>query len=252
MVLLEWNPSREELGLPKAQDTSWLVDRSFWQSWVQNNEPQIVPLVTSKEWVCIDREPTWGTKVSHNVLCKLLDTCFSTRATERETSARQYALLDLDRSSVDLTGIQFMTCDYIKGTAGHYMPKESFLYLRKYERIIEKITFPTPIHLLDHIMIPIHIHKSHWFPAHINLRTRSISLLDSSQIYSVAAYPHQRMLIWKFFRMVWTTHAETYGGSPSPPLDYPSREVHWITSQTDGSNTNNDTDTRSGHEDNHY
>ena len=74
MVLLEWtihgNPSREELGLPKAQNTSWLVDRSFWQSWVQNNEPQIVPLVTSKEWVCIDREPTWGTKVSHNVLCK--------------------------------------------------------------------------------------------------------------------------------------------------------------------------------------
>ena len=35
-VLLEWtihgHPSREELGLPIAQDTSWLVDRSFWQS----------------------------------------------------------------------------------------------------------------------------------------------------------------------------------------------------------------------------
>jgi len=40
-VLLEWtihgHPSREELGLPIAQDTSWLVDRSFWQSWVLNN-----------------------------------------------------------------------------------------------------------------------------------------------------------------------------------------------------------------------
>jgi len=35
-VLLEWtihgHPGREELGLPIAQDTSWLVDRSFWQS----------------------------------------------------------------------------------------------------------------------------------------------------------------------------------------------------------------------------
>jgi len=218
MVLLEWtthgNPSREELGLPKAQDTSWLVDRSFWQSWVQNNEPQKVPLATRKEWVCIDREPTWGTEVSHNGLCKLLDTCFSTRTTEGETSARQYALLDLDCSSVDLTGIQFMTCDYIKGTEGHYMPKENFLYLRKYERMIEKITLPTPIHLLDNIIIPIHIRKSHWFPAHINLRTRSISMLDSSQIYSVAAYPHQRMLIWKFFRMVWTTHAEVVAPVP--------------------------------------
>jgi len=74
--------------------------------------------------------------------------------------------------------------------------------------MIEKNTFPTPIHLLDHVIIQIHIRKSHWFPAHINLRTRSISLLDSSQIYSAAAYPLQRMLIWKFFRMVWTTHAE--------------------------------------------
>jgi len=154
-----------------------------------------VPLVTSKEWLCIDREPTWGVEVSHNVLCKLLDTCFSTRTTEGETSARQYALLDLDRSSVDLTGIQFMTCDYIKSTEGHYTPKESFLYLRKYEHMIEKITFPTPIHLLDHIIIPIHIRKSHWFPAHINLRTRNISLLDSSQIYSAAAYPQQRIVI---------------------------------------------------------
>jgi len=62
MVLLEWkihgNPSRKELGLPKAQNTSWLVDRSFRQSWVQNNQPQVVHLATSKEWVCIDREPT--------------------------------------------------------------------------------------------------------------------------------------------------------------------------------------------------
>jgi len=61
-----------------------------------------VPLATSKEWVCIDREPTWGTEVSHNVLCKLLDICFSTRTKEGDTPVRQYALLDLDRASVDL------------------------------------------------------------------------------------------------------------------------------------------------------
>ena len=94
------------------------------------------------------------------------------------------------------------------------MPKENFLYLRKSERMIEKITFPTPIHLLDHIIIPIHIRKSHWFPAHINLRTQSISLLDSSQNYTAAAYPLQKMLIWKFFRMVWTTHAVAEAPAP--------------------------------------
>ena len=87
------------------------------------------------------------------------------------------------------------------------MPKENFLYFRKSERMVAKITLPTPIYLLDHIIIPIHIRKSHWFPAHINLRTHGISLLDSSQDYSAAVYPLQRMLIWKFFRMVCTTHA---------------------------------------------
>jgi hypothetical protein len=95
------------------------------------------------------------------------------------------------------------------------MPRESFLNLRKYERMIEKITLPTPIHLLDHIIIPINIRKSHWFPAHINLRTQSISLLDSSQTYSAAAYP----LIWKFFKMVWTTHANAV--APVPYLTIP-------------------------------
>jgi len=66
---------------------------------------------------------------------------------------RQCVLLDQDRPNIDLEGIQLMTCDYIKGTEGYYMPRGSFLNLRKYERIIEseKITLPTPIHLLQEI-----------------------------------------------------------------------------------------------------
>jgi len=55
-------------------------------------------------------------------------------------------LLDLDQSNIDLAGIQLMTCDFIKGTEGHYMPRASFLNLIKYERIIEMITLFAPIH----------------------------------------------------------------------------------------------------------
>ena len=44
-VLLEWtiygSPSNDELGLPEAQSKTWLVDRSFWQSWEQNDEPEL-------------------------------------------------------------------------------------------------------------------------------------------------------------------------------------------------------------------
>ena len=213
-VLLEWtihgSPSNDALGLPKAQSKTWLVDRSFWQSWEQNNEPQPVPWVNCKEWVCIEREPIWGTEVIHNRLCKLLDTCFSTgilsMAPKDSGRVTRCALPDHIIPKADLDEIQLMTGDYITGTEGYYMPRVSFLYLRKYERMIEKITPPIPIHLLDHIIIPINIQQSHWFPAHINLQTRGISLLDSSQVYSAASYPQQKMLIWKFFRMVWTTH----------------------------------------------
>jgi len=221
-VLLEWtihgSPSNDKLGLPEAPSKTWLDDRSFWQSWEQNNEPQPVPWVKCKEWVCIEREPIWGTEVNHNRLCKLLDICFSTCIQDIDPKdgglVNRCALPDQDRPNTDLDGTQFMTCDYIKGTKGHYMPRESFLYFRKYERMIEKITLPTPIHLLDHIIIPINIRKSHWLPAHINLQTRSISLLDSSQVYSAAAYPQQKMLIWKFFRMVWTSHVSAVAPGP--------------------------------------
>jgi len=221
-VLLEWtihgSPSNDKLGLPEAQSKTWLVDRSFWQSWEQNNDPQPVPWVKCKEWVCIEREPIWGTEVTHNRLCKLLDICFSTCMQNIDPKdggmVTRCALPDQERPNTDLDRAQFMTCDYIKGTKGHYMPRESFLQLRKYERMIEKITPPTPIHLLDHIIIPINIRKSHWFPAHINLQAQSISLLDSSQVYSAASYPQQKMLIWKFFRMVWTTHVSVVAPGP--------------------------------------
>jgi len=54
-----------------------------------------------------------------------------------------------------------MSCDYIKGTAGHYMPFESFSNFRKCERMIAKIKFSIPIHLLDHLIIPINVRESH-------------------------------------------------------------------------------------------
>jgi len=123
-VLLEWtihgSPSNDTLGLPKAQSKTWLVNRSFWQSWEQNNEPQPVPWVKCKEWVCIEREPTWGTEVTHNRLRKILDTCFSTgiqsMAPKDSGMVTRCALPDHISPKADLDGTQLMTGDYITGT----------------------------------------------------------------------------------------------------------------------------------------
>jgi len=85
-VLLEWtihgSSSNDELGLSEAHSKTWMVDRSFWQSWEQKNEPQHVPPGKCSEWVCVEVEPVWGTEVTHDRLRKLLDICFSKQTKE--------------------------------------------------------------------------------------------------------------------------------------------------------------------------
>jgi len=117
------------------------------------------------------------------------------------------------------------------------MPLESFLNFRNSERMIAKIKLPIPIHLhhnpnkrLRVALVPgtekrteekkCCLLESKWkikydLLPHMNLRTRYISLLDSSHAYSAATYQHQKMLIWKFFKMVWTIHASTEASVPS-------------------------------------
>jgi len=85
-----------------------------------------------------------------------------------------------DVTNIALQGLQLMTNDYIKGKAGFYMTLESFSNSRKCERMIAKIKFLVPIHLLDHLIIPIHVRNSHWFPAHMDVKSQCMSFLDSS------------------------------------------------------------------------
>ena len=89
-------------------------------------------------------------------------------------------------TSSTLQGLQLMTNDHIKGKAGCYMTQESFSNSRKCKRMIAKIEFPVPIHLLDHLIIPIHVRDSRWFPAHMDVKSRRMSFLDLSRTYSAA------------------------------------------------------------------
>jgi len=171
-------------------------------------------------------EPVWGNEVVNDKLSTALDTCFSgqTVATLGITALSQqsrdipYMRADLPKqhlTSIALQGLRFMTNDCIKGKAGFYMTLESFSNSRKCERMITKIKFPVPIHLLDHLIIPIHVRDSHWFPVHMDVKSRCMSFLDSSRAYSAADYPRQKMLLWKFYRMAWTAHANANAPAPS-------------------------------------
>jgi len=113
MVLLEWtihgSSGNDKLGLPEAQSKTWLVDRSFWQSWEQKNEPRHVPPGKCSNWVCVAEEPVWGTEVIHDRLRKSLDICFSkhTKTTHPRgyDPLRQCVLPRLDTPNHALEGV---------------------------------------------------------------------------------------------------------------------------------------------------
>ena len=124
-------------------------------------------------------EPVWGNEVVNENLTAALDTCFPLSL---ETVAilefpalsqqsREIPLMPADLpkqhvSSRALQGLQLMTNDYIKGKAGFYMTLKSFW---KCERMISTIKLLAPVHLLDHLIIPIHVRESHWFPVHMDV-----------------------------------------------------------------------------------
>ena len=66
------------------------------------------------------------------------------------------------------------------------MTLEGFSTSRKCERMVAKIQFPVPFHFLDHVIIPVNVLESHWFPAHMDVKFRRMSFLDSSYTYSAA------------------------------------------------------------------
>jgi len=147
--------------------------------------------------VCIKEEPVWGNEVVNERLTAALDTCFSRRTVaalgfpvlsqqNREPPLMHAVLPKQDVTNSALQGLQLMISDYIKGKAGCYMTLESFSNSWKFERMIVKIKFPMPIHLLDHLKIPTHVQDSHWFPAHMDVKSRCMNFLDSSHAYSAA------------------------------------------------------------------
>jgi len=102
-------------------------------------------------------------------------------------------LLKQDVTNSALQGLQLMTNNCIERKAGFYMTLESFSNSRKCVRMIAKIEFPVPIHLLDHFIIPKQVQDSLWFLAHIDVKSRRMSFLNLSHACSSVDYPRQKI-----------------------------------------------------------
>ena len=112
-----------------------------------------------------------------------------------------------------------MTNDYTKGKAGFYMMLESFSKHRKCERMIAKIKFPVPIHLLDH---------ESSYNSNTRLRRLRVPLVSSVHGRKIPTHKlsglelrpqlcrlRQEMFLGKFYRMAWTVHAHADAPAPS-------------------------------------
>jgi len=104
----------------------------------------------------------------------------------REISLMYADLQKQHVTSIALQGLQLITNDNIQSKSHYYMTLESVSNSRKCECMMANIKFPVPLFLSDHLIIPIHVQESHWFPAHMDVKSRHMSFLDSSYTNSPA------------------------------------------------------------------
>jgi len=100
--------------------------------------------------------------------------------------------------------------------------------------MIKKARAPVPLHLLDHMIIPIHVGNNHWFPAHLYITQRQMTFLDSLHSYSSKWHARHEMLIWKFNRMAWERHVAKEFPPPNwylSPADF-TRPDNWLLATT--------------------
>jgi len=96
--------------------------------------------------------------------------------------------------------------------------------------MIKKARPPVPIHVLDRMIIPIHVGNNHWFPAHLYIKEQQMTFLDSLHSYSSKCHARHERLIWKFYRMAWERHVAQEIPPPNwylSPADF-TRPDHWL------------------------
>jgi len=128
-------------------------------------------------WVYLEEEPVWDNEVLRQEIEAFLD--------ERQRNNKSLSLSLEELSS--LNSNHFTTDDFIRGLVGFY----TILQGHECARMIKKARPPVPLHYLDHMIIHIHVGNNHWFPAHLDIKERQMTFLDS--LHSYNSKYHARM-----------------------------------------------------------
>jgi len=130
----------KELQLSTSLAKTWILNESFWNTWHKINTQE---KASGRRWVCLEEEPVWGNEVLRQEISAFLD--------KRQSNIKSLSL-SLEELSL-LNGNHFTTDDFIRGQVGFY----TTIQVHACARMINKARPPVPLHLLDHMIIPVHV-----------------------------------------------------------------------------------------------
>ena len=176
----------KELQLPTSLAKTWILNELFWNKWQKANTQEEA---SGWRWVCLEEGPVWGNEVLRQEIGLCLD--------KRQRDKQSLSLYLEELSS--LNGNHFTTHDFIRGQVRFY----TILKGHECARMIKKGRLPVPFYFLVHMIIPIHVSNNHWFPAHLDIKERQMTFLDSLHSFSSKCHAWHEMWIWKLYRMAW-------------------------------------------------
>jgi len=173
----------KELQLRISLAKTWILNELFRNKWHKVSTQE---KASCSRWVY---PPVWGNEVLRQEIAAFLD--------ERQHNIKSQSISLEELSS--LNGNHSTTDDFIRGQVGVY----TTLRGQGCARMIKKARPPVPLHFLDHMIISIHGGNDHWFPAHLDIKERQKTFLDSLHSYSSKCHARHEMFIWKFYCVAW-------------------------------------------------
>ena len=203
----------KELQFLTSLAKTWILNKLFWNKWHKSNTQE---RNSGRRWGYLEKALVWGNEVLRQEIAAFLD--------ERQ---RNNKLLSLSLEELSLLNDNHFTIhDFIRGQVGVYITLQG----HECTRIIKKVRQPIPLHFFDHMIIPVHVGNNHWFPAHLDIKERQTTFVDTLHSYSSKCYARHEMLIWKFYRMTWERHVAKEFPPPNSylsPADF-TRPDTWL------------------------
>jgi len=134
----------KELQLRTSLTKTWILNVSLWNKWHKANTGEEA---SGQRWVYLVEEPVWGNQVLRQEMTAFLDEM------HRNNKPLSLSLEELNSLNCN----HLTTDDFIRGQVGFYTTLQG----HECAPMIKKARPQVPLHLLDHMIMPIHVGNNH-------------------------------------------------------------------------------------------